>query len=202
MNAYINAAARDSNIPHPTIGQDVFLVSTGEHLFWYGAYLGWHPAWNSQWGEQAYAEITANTATLPTSGGSTVPVPGLSIPFAPLPNRQYELEFDGLVSSTVNTDEIAITAHADNDIILTVGTHTAGSIGQQSFVVQQTGVSGDAARFAWRFTFAGTIIAQTNFSVSAYRVNGTGNCVLVASSNGITRLRILDLGPTGSPIYP
>jgi hypothetical protein len=198
---FVNAAARDSNIPHPTIGQDVFLVDTGSHLFYYGANLGWQQAWNTAWGERAYAEITANTATL-TPYGSKDTIPGLSFNVVPLINRQYQFEFDGLVSSSVNGDLISVTVHTINDVIITPGVHPSDSIGEETFKVSMSPSAGDPARFAWRFTYNGTPrSAPVPFALSATQLFGTGACVLVANHNGITRIRVVDLGPTGNPVY-
>lgn len=194
-----NAAARDSRLPSPTIGQQVMLADTGEVLYWYGAYIGWRHAWNIEWGVQGYAEITSNSATLPANASKTAPTAGLSIAFTPLVNRQYRFDFDGLISSTVNGDEIIVNANADQPINTTTGISSTPTYGAQIFIVQQTGVSGDAARFGWRFTALHA--TPTLFYVTATQINGTGACVLVANGNGVTAIRIVDLGPTGPPQY-
>lgn len=194
-----NAAARDSRIPHPTPGQSVMLIDTGDVLYWYGPSIGWRQAWNTQWGMVGYAEITANSATLPTSGPKTSPTAGLVIPYTPLVNRQYRFEFDGLVSSSVNGDEIVVNANADQPINTTTGLSASPTYGAQVFTVQQSGVAGDSARFSWEFTVLHSL--PTLFYVCATQINGTGACVLVGNANGVTAIRIIDLGKTGPPQY-
>lgn len=189
-----NAAARDSLFPHPTRGQSVFQIDTGEVLFWYGA-NGWRPAWNSPWGSQAYAEITTASAVIALLP-NTIPVAGLSVTFNPLAGREYVAEFDGGLVSNANGDFIAVYIDMDDPALIGCGTanyHYAS----ESKAITLTGSAPDVLRFSKRFTSTRPSLIV---NISAGQIIGTLGQIY-ANACGVSSIKVTDIGPSGPPTY-
>lgn len=201
VETFVSAAARDTAMPTPRIGQGVFLLDSGSVLFYYGAHIGWRPPWNTAWGEIATAALPGNSSTLPAYDGA--PVDNLSLSPSLLANRQYECIFDGLATSTVDNEIVVVTVHAQNGTV----THTdwAGAypdptlVFSQAFFVVMTSSAAIAARYSTRFTWSPDV-GVPFFFVTGSNLTGFGNAQLTANKNGQTKLRIIDLGPAGNPV--
>lgn len=201
------AAARDAVIAHPTIGQQAFLVSTGEVLFYYGTLYGWCPPWNTAWGEWSYAVISAPVAVIPVGtwqSGSAFDyeIAGLTQTFSPVINRRYELVFDGGIDSNANADSIEVAMVIRNKANVTEGVAT-------SHIITMNGFAPDYVHMKWRLSTAepgasGTPIFPPNSSdvwevrLSAGHITGS-NGRIYADTNYESSLAIYDVGPTGPP---
>ena len=96
-----NAAARDSQITAPTIGQPVFLIDTGAVLYYYGPALGWLPPWNMPWGPWTDYAISGAGVSNP-SGGDDVLVDEFAAVVDPVPGRLYRVTLTTVVAKPVS----------------------------------------------------------------------------------------------------
>lgn len=197
ISAFANAAARDSQIEAPAIGQGVFLVDSGSVLFYYGPSLGWLPEWNQPWGEQGrYAEITTASATINAPAAPTT-IAGLSVVVNPVAGRQYMAEFDGSVVSNANGDLIVVyidTSHAEIAGCGTSLLHFASA----SQAITLAGTAPDVLRFSKRWV--STDNSQHTFTVSAGQLTGSLGQVYGNACQS-SALRVVDIGPAANPIY-
>lgn len=196
ITPYANDAARTSRLPNPTPGQAVFMLDTGNVLFYYGAQLGWCPAWNLAWGEQAYAEITTASAVVGTLPSDPLTIAGLSVTFTPKTGRQYAVEFEGSVVSNANADALVI--YIDTADVSLAGCGTSRlHFASASKAITLNGIAPDVLRFLKRFTHGPTPLT---FTVAAAQLIGSNGQVF-ANACGVSAVRILDVGPAAAPTY-
>lgn len=197
LQAFNNAAARDSQNPNPLIGQSCILIDTGEFLIYYGPSLGWCKPWNQGWGEVARAQIDGAVAAPNTNGAvapeDCPPVPGLVLDHAPLvQHRQYEFRFEGSITSDNDGDivQLGIAIKNNED-----GTAFSQS---QAFVVHDVGVAPEYVQFGWKPGYLASV--SYNLYMVAAQISGTG-ALVYADVNFPSCLYITDVGPNGNPVY-
>lgn len=189
-----DAAARDSRIPHPTPGQAVMLISTGEVLYWYGGAIGWQPPWNTAWGiatpDVSISSPVTITQTALTAALQT-PLPGLQLArFDPIPGRRYEAVFDGVVTSNAPGDIIQV-------VIQNQGIGEVGFFQTVAVSVTNPATAPTPVRFAIRY---GKLGLGELISVAAIQISGTGGLVYADANYG-SRLMLNDIGSKAAPVY-
>jgi hypothetical protein len=109
-------ATRDAALLAPPFGTQVFIQATGETLVWLGKVYGWRPPWNTPWGQVGYAAIpklsslnAVNYAFVGNGSGLDLGQ-GLSAAFTALPRRLYRVEYQALISSNADGDDLIIVA--------------------------------------------------------------------------------------------
>lgn len=130
-----NAAARDSQLPAPLVGQAVFLSETGELLTWLGGFAGWAPPWNLAWGEQEVTTVPTDSGDFVTRAGAAqgyAPLAGYSVSHLLLSNRAYRVTLIANVTSTlfIGTADLRIVDDLGN-VVAASGVST-GLVGFQT----------------------------------------------------------------------
>lgn len=181
VNAFGNAAARDSAITSPVVGMLEYLASNdvNEGLTARNSANKWALPWNLAWGVIGYASVTANQSGITTATDLT----GLTTGAITLPgNRRYSLSFECYINSTVNGDIALITIQEGATVLQSV--YGISNIGANS-------ISGSV------------IITPTGgahtYKLTMVRIAGTGSHTMYASTTAPAFILLQDLGPVGAP---
>jgi hypothetical protein len=185
FQVFVNAAARDSAIPYPTLGQHVYLMDTGDVLTWHGTYAGWQLPWNVSWGEQAYTELVANTAELNPTAYANV---GLTVTLPLFANRTYRVVFNGPAQSSFEAQQIGVRIidSAQGGVLTTL------------FDFVPLIATGPPNAFRLEARVAQGENRTATFTVQAYEL-GAG-VVLIGASAPRCSLAVEDIGSHGPPI--
>lgn len=186
---FVNSAARDSRIPHPTVGQSCVLMDTGEQLVFYGAYVGWTAAWGTAWGEQAR---TVSTTTTPLSfDTSEHEITALRTSFVAVPNRKYRIGVEGQWDSgdTLATSQAWLRVYHG----VSSGSHVL--VGDAKLINLPLGANGISLSFHVESTFAAGPVALY-FTQQAQDVAG-----ISSGSNQASIVTVDDVGAAAAPVY-
>lgn len=167
------------------VGMRIREIDTGNELEYQGATTGWTRPWGIPWGSVASNQVTANTTAITT--GTTVTA--LTTAYTVITNRLlvFEAWFPYWYSSVAG-DTIGMRINEDGATILTDANGVCA-------------VANTANALGWPKTqrLLRPVGART-YSVSAYRLAGTGNLVLGAAAGQPGWFSITDVGPAGPPL--
>jgi hypothetical protein len=179
---FTTTAARGTAIPSPEDGQSVYMATNDadEGPYEWHTEDEWRRPWNMPWGFVA----SASRSTLQTGvSTSFVDLTGLSVTFAAVANRRYEVRAKFLVEKATTTNLVdVILANAANTQLENMGTLKMSPFDLFTFFPS---------------AFVGSIGAGTQtLKLRGICGSGTFN---VRSDASISRIWVLDVGPDGAP---
>lgn len=189
FSVFRNAAARDSNWPHPRIGQTCLLMDTGSLLVFYGPLHGYAPPWNTSWGEQTR---TVSTATTPLSfDQSEHEILGLRTSFTATHNRKYRIGIEGQWDSgdSLATSQAWIRTYRG----VSGGAHAL--VGDAKLINLPLGLNGISLAFTVESTFDTGPVALY-FTQQAQDAFG-----ISSGSNQASIVTVDDVGASAPPVY-
>lgn len=187
---FATAAARDSAIPSPVVGQmccidNLATVSLGL-LQYCGATDGWQKPWNMPWGvlPGGSALATSNQGSITTVADLT----NLTITVTVVANRLIRLYADGLtIASTAGTVTTASITLVESATQLGATIHGGFSLPTTSFTEAPISTTFTPAVGAHTYKLRGAVLS------------GGGTMTTVASATAPWNLVAEDIGPAGAP---
>lgn len=187
IEVFRNAAARDSQLTAPMIGQACVLLDSGNFLIFYGGIAGWQPPWNTAWGQQGFTLDVNFSQALPIVFGTNI---GLSSSFTPVPNRIYQIDFQGAAYSTAVSDTLEFFIVREDANITIVNQVVMQDLTQNvPRIIQLSGIDE-----------SGWSIKGATVKYSVYGQSLLAGGVANPGLTPFTTLQVSDIGPSGPPI--